>query len=78
MVFSGTVQSQYKEVVSKMDLDSDIGPRQKLTMEEYERLHRNERGFNDSIIQAHKEFVLVKVGGNTAEKAGLRVYNYVS
>jgi len=47
-------------------------------MEEYERLHRNERGFNDSINQAHKEFVLVRVGGNTAEKAGLRVYNYVS
>jgi hydroxymethylglutaryl-CoA synthase len=47
-------------------------------MEEYERLHRNQREFNDSVIQAHKEFVLVKVGGNTADKAGLREYNYVS
>jgi hydroxymethylglutaryl-CoA synthase len=78
MVFSGTVQSQYKEIVSKMDLDAEIGPRQKLMIEEYERLHRNERGFNDSVIRAHKEFVLVKVGGNTADKAGLREYNYVS
>jgi hydroxymethylglutaryl-CoA synthase len=77
MVFSGIVQSQYKEIVRKMDLDAEIGPRQKLTMEEYERLHRNQREFNDSIIQAHKEFVLVKVGGNTADKAGLREYNYV-
>jgi hydroxymethylglutaryl-CoA synthase len=47
-------------------------------MEEYERLHRNERDFNDSIMRAHKEFVLVKVGGNTADKAGLREYNYIS
>src|SRR5215216_3216201 len=78
MVFSGMVQSQYKEIVSKMDLDAEIGPRQKLTIEEYERLHRNERDFNDSIVQAHKGFVLVKVGGNTADKAGLREYNYVS
>jgi hydroxymethylglutaryl-CoA synthase len=78
MVFSGTIQSQYKEIVSKMDLDAEIGPRQKLTMEEYERLHRNELDFNDSIICAHEEFVLVKVGGNTADKAGLREYNYVS
>ena len=78
MVFSGTIQPQYKEIVSKMDLDAEIGSRQKLTMEEYERLHRNERNFNDSIVQAHKEFVLVKVGGNTAEKAGLREYSYLS
>lgn len=78
MVFSGIVQSAYKEVVSRMDLEEDIGPRQKLSIEEYERLHRNERDFSDSVIRAHKEFVLVKVGGNTAEKAGFREYNYVS
>jgi hydroxymethylglutaryl-CoA synthase len=60
-----------------MDLNAEIGPRQKLTMEEYEMLHRNKRDFNDSIIRAHEEFVLVKVGGNTADKAGLREYNYI-
>jgi hydroxymethylglutaryl-CoA synthase len=78
MVFSGIIQPQYKEIVSKMDLEAEIGPRQKLTMQEYEKLHRNERNFNDSIVRAHKEFVLVKVGGNTAEKAGLREYSYLS
>jgi hydroxymethylglutaryl-CoA synthase len=77
MVFSGVIQSQYKEVVSKMDLDADIGLRQKLTMDEYERLHRNERNFNDSVIRAHEEFVLVKLGGKTADKAGLREYDYI-
>jgi hydroxymethylglutaryl-CoA synthase len=78
MVFSGVIQPEYKQVVSKMDLEEDIGPRQKLPMEEYERLHRNERAFTDSVIRAHKEFVLVKVGGTTADKAGFREYNYVS
>jgi hydroxymethylglutaryl-CoA synthase len=78
MVFSGTVQSQYRDIVSKMDLDTEIGPRQKLSMQEYEMLHRNKRNFNDSIVRAHEEFVLVKVGGNTADKAGLREYNYVT
>ncbi|HEX2014823.1 MAG TPA: hydroxymethylglutaryl-CoA synthase [Nitrososphaera sp.] len=78
MVFSGVIQPQYKEIVSKMDLEADIGPRQRLSMEEYERLHRNERAFTDSVINAHKEFVLVKLGGTTADKAGFREYDYVS
>jgi hydroxymethylglutaryl-CoA synthase len=78
MVFSGVIQPDYKQVVSKMDLEEDIGPRQKLSMEEYERLHRNERAFTDSVIRAHKEFVLVKLGGTTADKAGFREYNYIS
>ena len=78
MVFSGVIQPEYKEVVSRMNLDEDIGPRQKLSMEQYERLHRNERKFDDSVIRAHREFVLVKLGGITADKAGFREYDYVS
>jgi hydroxymethylglutaryl-CoA synthase len=78
MVFSGIIQPEYAEVVKTMDLDADIGPRQKLTIEEYEALHRKERDFNHSVINAHKEFVLVKLGGTTADKAGFREYDYVS
>jgi hydroxymethylglutaryl-CoA synthase len=77
MVFSGVLQPEYKEVVSKMDLDADIGPRQRLSIGEYERLHRKERDFKDFVVHAHKEFVLVKLGGITADKAGFREYNYV-
>jgi hydroxymethylglutaryl-CoA synthase len=77
MVFSGLLQSGYREVVSKMNLDEDIGPRQRLSIEEYERLHRNQRAFSDSVVRAHKEFVLVKLGGATADKAGFREYTYV-
>jgi hydroxymethylglutaryl-CoA synthase len=78
MVFSGLIQPDYKEVVSKMNLEEDIGSRQRLSMEQYERLHRNEIDFSDSVIRAHREFILVKVGGLTADKAGLREYEYVS
>jgi hydroxymethylglutaryl-CoA synthase len=78
MVFSGIIQPQYKEVVSKMELDADIGLRQRLSIDEYERLHRKERTFTDSVTRAHKEFVLVKLGGITADKAGFREYSYVS
>ncbi len=78
MVFSAIIQPEYEQVVKKMDIEQEIGPRQKLGMEEYERLHRNERAFSDSVIHAHKEFVLVKLGGSTADKAGFREYDYVS
>jgi hydroxymethylglutaryl-CoA synthase len=78
MVFSAVIQPEYKEVVKKMNIEEDIGSRQKLGMEQYERLHRNERAFTDSVINAHKEFVLVKVGGSTADKAGSREYDFVS
>jgi hydroxymethylglutaryl-CoA synthase len=78
MVFSAIIQPEYEQVVKKMDIEQDIGPRQKLGMDEYERLHRNERAFSDSVIHAHKEFVLVKLGGSTADKAGFREYDYVS
>ncbi|HEU4605237.1 MAG TPA: hydroxymethylglutaryl-CoA synthase [Nitrososphaera sp.] len=78
MVFSGVIQPEYEQLVSRMDLEEDIGPRQKLSMVEYERLHRNERTFSDSVVRAHDEFVLVKLGGTTADKAGFREYDYVS
>jgi hydroxymethylglutaryl-CoA synthase len=47
-------------------------------MEEYEKLRENDRGFNNSILHSHKEFILVKIGGMTADKAGLREYAYTN
>lgn len=77
MVFSGIIQPTYKEVVSGMDLDADIGDRVKLSIDDYERLHRKELDLNESVTRAHKEFILVGVGGKTADKAGFREYDYV-
>ena len=79
MVFSGVIQPGYKEVVKRMNLEEEIGIRTKLSMEEYERLHNGrEMGLNDSILHNRQEFVLIKIGGITADKAGLREYVYAN
>ncbi len=78
MVFSGVIQPAYKELVKSMDLENDIGERTKLSIDEYERLHRKEIDFNSAVTKAHKEFVLIGLGGTTADKAGFREYDYVS
>ncbi len=78
MVFSGIMRSTYKEIVKSLDLERDIGDRRKLTIGEYERLHRKEIDFNSAVAKAHKEFVLIRLGGTTADKAGFREYDYVS
>jgi hydroxymethylglutaryl-CoA synthase len=78
MVFSGIIQPEYKEIVKRMNLEEETGPRTKLSMEEYKRLHGNERKFDDFLLNAHQEFVLTKIGGSTADKAGFREYSFVS
>ena len=76
MVFSGVIQAGYKEIVKDMNLENEINPRVKLSMEEYQILRSNTRNLNESYANATKEFVLVKIGGSTAEKAGIREYCY--
>ena len=76
MVFSGVIQPEYKQIVKHMNLEEEINPRVKLSMEEYQILRSNTRNLNESYVNATKEFVLVKIGGSTAEKAGIREYCY--
>ncbi|HMH09851.1 MAG TPA: hydroxymethylglutaryl-CoA synthase [Candidatus Nitrosopolaris rasttigaisensis] len=78
MVFTGVIQSEYKEIVEGMNLEKEIGPRKKISIHEYERLRGNERNFDTSLLPVHNEFVLVKIGGTTAEKAGFREYNFTN
>ena len=79
MVFSGTIQPDYKEVVKEMNLQEEIGIRTKLSMEEYERLHDGRvLTLDESILHNRREFVLIKIGGITADKAGFREYVYAN
>jgi hydroxymethylglutaryl-CoA synthase len=78
MVFSGVIQPEYKEIVKRMNLEEEIGPRRKVSMEEYVKLRENGISINDSILRTQKEFVLVNIGGITADKAGLREYTYIN
>jgi hydroxymethylglutaryl-CoA synthase len=74
MVFSGVIQEAYKEIVRDMNLEEEIGSRTKLTMDEYQSLRENQLTLSDSYVRAKDEFILVKIGGTTADKAGFREY----
>jgi hydroxymethylglutaryl-CoA synthase len=78
MVFTGLIQSEYKEIVEGMNLEKEIGPRKKISIDDYERLRGNETNFDTSLLPVHREFVLVKIGGTTADKAGFREYNFTN
>lgn len=75
MVFSGVILPRYKEIVKDMNLESEMGNRIKLSLEEYEEIHENKRGPNENLLDNKKEFVLVGVENNPEIK-GQRTYIY--
>ncbi|MDX1595839.1 MAG: hydroxymethylglutaryl-CoA synthase [Nitrosopumilaceae archaeon] len=73
MVFSGVIQPQYEEIVKNMNIESEIGQRRKLSLEEYERLHEKKLNPNQALLDSKHEFVLVDVN-TTPESIGERRY----
>ena len=76
MIFSGIIQPEYEQIVKDMNLETEIGPRTKLTLEEYEDLHENKRGPEKNIRSANKEFILTQVK-TSSESKGERYYTFV-
>ena len=76
MIFSGVIQPEYVQVVKDMNLEAEIGPRTKLSLDEYEELHENKRTYEENIRSANKEFVIVEVK-TSAESRGERHYAFV-
>ena len=76
MIFSGIIQPEYEQIVKNMNLETEIGPRTKLTLEEYEDLHENKRGPEKNIRSANKEFILTQVK-TSSESKGERYYTVV-
>jgi hydroxymethylglutaryl-CoA synthase len=72
MVFSGVIQPEYEQVVKDMNLETELGPRKKLSIEEYEQIHENKRTLEDSILRTKEEFVLVHVKTNPESKGERR------
>jgi hydroxymethylglutaryl-CoA synthase len=75
MVFSGIIQPGYKEVVKDMNLEAEIGPRTKLSLEEYEEIHENKRARTDNLLDGKEEFILVDVK-TIPESRGERRYRF--
>ena len=76
MIFSGVIQPEYEQIVKQMNLEEEIGPRTKLSLDEYEELHENRRTYEENIRSANKEFVIVDVKTSTESK-GERHYAFV-
>lgn len=76
MIFSGVIQPEYEQIVKDMNLEVEIGPRTKLSLEEYEDLHENKRKPENNIHPANKEFILVDVKTST-ESRGERQYTFI-
>jgi len=76
MIFSGVIQPEYDQVVKEMNLEAELGPRTKLSLDEYEELHENKRTYEENIRSANKEFVIVDVKTSTESK-GERHYAFV-
>jgi len=76
MIFSGVIQPEYVQVVKDMNLEAEIGPRTKLSLDEYEELHENKRTYEENIRSANKEFVIVDVK-TSVESKGERHYAFV-
>jgi len=76
MIFSGVIQPEYDQVVKDMNLEAELGPRTKLSLDEYEELHENRRTYEENIRSANKEFVIVDVK-TSAESKGERHYAFV-
>ena len=76
MIFSGVIQPEYDQVVKDMNLEAELGPRTKLSLDEYEELHENKRTYEENIRSANKEFVIVDVKTST-ESRGERHYAFV-
>lgn len=75
LVSIGKIQAAYFEPASKMNIEEEIGPRRKLTLEEYEFLHRNLRSPENPLQDYRNEFILVSVKGDD-EKFPKRKYAF--
>ncbi|MEC7708079.1 MAG: hydroxymethylglutaryl-CoA synthase, partial [Thermoproteota archaeon] len=77
MVFSGVIKPEHLSIVKEMNLETEIGERQKLSLEDYEELHENKLEPNQSLLSARKEFVLEHVENISSDKRGERRYAFI-
>lgn len=75
MVFSGVVGQRYGEVVGGMDLEGEIGPRRRLSLDEYEDLHENRRPPGQPVLDGGREFVLTDIK-TSPDSRGERKYRF--
>ncbi len=75
MAFSGVIQPRYEDVVKNMNLETEIGPRKKLSLEQYEDIHENKLTPEQSLLDSSHEFVLIDVK-TAPDSRGERRYRF--
>jgi hydroxymethylglutaryl-CoA synthase len=71
------IKPEHLQIVKEMNLETEIGERQKLSLSDYEELHENKLEPNQSLLHAKKEFVLEHVENISSEKRGERRYAFI-
>ena len=72
MVFSGIIQDTHPQVIKNMHLDSDMADRRRLTLKEYEMLHKGGISPGESLLSGEGEFVLEDI----SPQSGKRRYKF--
>lgn len=67
MVFSGVILDEYTEILKKMHFQLDMDGRRRLTLEEYEMLHRGKMPAGESMLES-EGFVLTDVDKSNGER----------
>jgi hydroxymethylglutaryl-CoA synthase len=75
VIQANSISEGYKDAASKLDLMNRLGARRKLSIEEYERLHRNEVSIEGWPVLSER-FVLTKIGERGTATEGDREYTF--
>lgn len=68
MVFSGVILDAYKDVIKKMHLQTDMENRRRLTLEEYEMLHRGQMPPGEAMLHDADGFILTDIDKTNGER----------
>lgn len=69
MVFSGIIMDDYKDAVRNMHLQLDMDDRRKLTLDEYELLHKGKMSTDETVVPDSRGFVLSAVNQTNGERS---------
>mgnify|MGYP006157902971 CR=1 FL=1 len=74
-VFEGTIQSQWKEALSKTQLFETLEQNHEIDFETYEKLHKKEQ--KSSIQQPKNEWILERIENQIPNLIGARYYKWI-
>jgi hydroxymethylglutaryl-CoA synthase len=78
LIQANKIPSEYKSILKSFDLMQRLAGRRKLSIEEYEELHKGNIQIENWPIATHRRFILEKIGKPGTVDEGDRDYTFVS